>query len=143
MTEELTKNDRVDAIYSIQDVIQKMPQVDCPVTHHHFHKGYGREMFIPAGTMLTGKVHKFTSLNILLEGDISLMTPDGSNRVQAPYIVVSSEGTKRLGYAHTDCRWLCVHGTEETELDKIEAEVITDDEEFRLTETAKNKELKE
>ena len=137
---EITENERVDAIYSLQEVILNMPQVDCPVTHHHFHKGYGREMFIPAGTMLTGKVHKFTSLNILLEGDISLMTPAGATRVQAPYIVVSPEGTKRLGYAHTDCRWICVHGTEETELDKIEAEVIIDDKEFRLSETGKLKE---
>lgn len=135
------RNQAIDTIYSVQDALLKMPQVELPVIHHFFHKGYGREMHIPAGTMLTGKVHKETSLNILLEGEIALLTPEGEKRVSAPYVVVSPPKTKRLGYAYTDCRWICIHGTEEVELDKIEEEVILDDDLFRLQQIEENKKL--
>lgn len=94
---------------------------------HHFSKGvYARELHIPAGTTLTGKVHKFTNLNILSKGEISVSTESGIERVSAPYTVVSPPGTKRVAFAHTDCIWTTIHGTDETDLEKIEAEFVTD-----------------
>ena len=121
------KKKRREGIMALQENLKDMPQVEMPLTHHHFHKGYGRELLIPKDTLLVGKIHKHQTLNILLEGDISLLTEEGTKRVQAPFVVVSKPGIKRVGYAHTDCKWLTVHGTEETDLEKIEAEVIAKD----------------
>ena len=118
---------RRESIMALETEMKKHEQLEMPLTHHHFHKGYGRELFIPAGTLLVGKIHKHQTLNILLEGDISLLTEEGTKRVQAPFTVVSKPGIKRVGYAHTDCKWLTVHGTEETDLEKIEEEVIAKD----------------
>ena len=101
-----------------------LPGVECPV-RHHFAKGvYGREMFIPAGTVLTGKIHKHTNLNIMTQGDMSVLVDGVIKRVRAPFTVVSPPGTKRAAYAHTDTVWMTIHGTNETDVDKIENECI-------------------
>ena len=118
---------RRKAIMDLQEEILKYPQVEMPVTNHFSKDTYGRELFIPQGTLLVGKIHKYESLNILAQGDISLLTEDGIKRVQAPYVVVSKPGTKRVGFAHTDCTWVTVHGTSETDVDKIEEEFIAKD----------------
>jgi len=92
---------------------------------HHFSKGiYARELRIPAGTLLTGKIHKFENLNIISQGDISVFTEEGVKRIQAPCTIVSPPGTKRIGYAHTDTVWTTIHATEETGLEALESELI-------------------
>lgn len=110
----------------LEDKIRSMMPVDLPVTNY-FSKGvYARELFIPKGTVLTGHIHKYTNLNIMSKGDLSILMEDGSvSRVKAPYTVVSPPGTKRLAYAHEDTIWTTIHGTEETDIDKIEHEFIS------------------
>lgn len=96
---------------------------------HHFADGiYGRELFIPAGTVLTGKIHRHSTLNLLIQGDITVTTPDGMKRIQAPAVFVSPPGTKKAGYAHTDTRWVNVHPTKITDLAAIEAKFIVPEE---------------
>lgn len=126
-----------DGIKDLETQMKEMPnQLELPLKHHFSKDLYGRELLIPAGTLLVGKIHKHQSLNILASGDISLLTEEGTKRVQAPYIVVSQPGIKRVGYAHTDCVWITVHATKETDLEKIEDEVIAKDyDDVALTET--------
>jgi quercetin dioxygenase-like cupin family protein len=94
---------------------------------------YGRELFIPAGTTLTGKIHKFTNMNILLEGEMMVLTEHGPKHVRAGHVEVAPAGSKRAGYALTDCRWLNVHGTHETDVEMIESEFIAQDTQEFLT----------
>lgn len=110
-----------------------MRQIDGHVTElplvHHFAKGlYAREMHIPAGMTLTGKIHKHEQINILSKGDISVLTEDGVKRVQAPFTVVSPAGTKRVAFAHTDCVWTTILPTDEKNVDRIEDEFIAQNE---------------
>lgn len=96
---------------------------------HHFADGiYGRELFIPAGTVLTGKIHRHSTLNLLIQGDITVTTPEGMRRIQAPAVFVSEPGTKKAGYAHTDTIWVNVHPTKITDLAAIEAKFIVPEE---------------
>lgn len=121
------KSIRRGIIFDLQKKMEEMPQVELEVVHN-FSKGlYARELHIPAGTLLVGKIHKFKNLNILSQGDISILTEDGPKRIKAPYTVVSEPGAKRVGFAHTDCVWTTIHATEETDVDKIENEVIAKD----------------
>lgn len=100
----------------------------CPVKHH-FAKGvYAREMFIPKGTVLVGKIHKHTNLNIMSAGELSVLTDEGIKRVKAPFTVISPPGVKRIAYAHEDTVWTTVHGTEETDIEKIEQQFIAQSE---------------
>lgn len=107
--------------------------VEIPVTHYFANKGtkrgiYARQITIPAGTVLTGKIHKYEQVNILSKGDISVLTDDGIVRVQAPFTIVSPPGTKRIAYTHEECVWTTVHSTDETDLERIEAEFIAQSE---------------
>ena len=113
-----------EQILALEGEMRKLPQMDLPPVHH-FAKGiYARELRIPAGTLLTGKVHRTEHLNILSAGEITVWTEDGMKRVSAPFTIVSRPGTKRVGFAHTDCVWTTIHGTEETDLERLEAELI-------------------
>jgi hypothetical protein len=82
-----------------------------------------RELKIAAGTMLTGKIHKYPHFSILLQGDISVLVGDEIKRLTAPAIVPSPAGIKRIALAHTDTVWLTIHPTDETDPDLIEAQV--------------------
>jgi len=128
-----------EKVNKLESIMRDRPQIDLPVTHH-FSKGvYARELFIPKDTVLTGKIHKHTNLNIISQGDMSVLTEDGIKRVKAPFTIVSPAGTKRIAYAHEDTIWTTIHGTEEIDLEKIEHEFVveTDAEYLSFVETLK------
>ena len=95
-------------------------QIELPINHHFSKDVYAREMMIPRGVLLVGKIHKYQNLNIISSGEISVLSVDGVKRVKAPYTFVSDPGAKRVGYAHEDTVWTTIHGTNETDVDKIE-----------------------
>lgn len=97
---------------------------ECPVTHHFAPGMYAREMFIPAGTVLVGKIHRFAHVNTVAKGRIIVATEEGLKEVAAPAVFVSPPETKRAGYAIEDTVWITYHPTEETDLEKIEQAVI-------------------
>lgn len=120
-------------VYALEDAIRRdLPPVEMPVSHHFSHGVYGRELRIPAGTVLTGKIHKFENLNVLLEGEMLVLTDQGPKRVSAGHVEVSPAGTKRAALALTDCRWLTAHGTDETDVDVIEAKFVAQTEQEYL-----------
>ena len=97
---------------------------------HYFAAGvYGRAIYIPKGVFLTGKIHKYPQINVLVSGDLTVMTEEGAKRVKPPFVVVSPAGTKRIAYANEDTVWLTLHGTHETDVDKIEEQFIAGTEE--------------
>ena len=107
----------------------QMPQV--PLVHiDHFSPGvYARELRIPKGVTLTGRIHKYTNLNILAKGSIAVTMEDGQVHViHAGEIVVSPPGTKRIATTIEDCVWITILGTDETDTDKIEQHFTTNDE---------------
>lgn len=120
----VTAKDVRERVVEAEQFMRQQPQIEIPVRHYFSDGVYAREIRIPAGTLLTGHIHKRQNLNILSEGEISVLTEQGVQRVKAPFTVVSPPGTKRIAYAHTDCVWTTVHGTHERDVEKIEAEFI-------------------
>ena len=114
-------------IHQLEDKLKEMEQIDFKVVHHHAPGLYGRELFIPAGAMLVGKIHKQAHLTTLLEGTLSVTSEFGSDELTGPHTWLEQAGTKKAGYAQTDCRIINWHPTDETDVDKIESEVITPD----------------
>lgn len=106
------------------DLLQ-LPQVDVPLDHQLVGKLYTRTMRCPAGTALTGLVHRLPTLTILHSGDISVLTEHGATRLRGPMMFHSAAGIRRLGYAHTDVVWSTVAAVEGTTLDEIEAELFS------------------
>lgn len=113
-----------EKIMELESAMRQYDQLEIPVTHHFSEGLYAREILIPAGTILTGKVHKTEHLNIVSKGDITVWTEDGMKRVQAPFTMVSRPGTKRVGYAHEDTVWTTIHATNERDLVALEEQLI-------------------
>ena len=112
-------------ILQIEQEILKLPQVELPLEHFHIKGVYVRKGFIPAGTMLTGKVHNFESISILAQGTLRITNGTDSKIISAPYTFVDKAGIKRLGYAETDCTFITIHRTDNTEIEDIENELVS------------------
>jgi len=112
------------AILAAEDIIKAAPQVELEV-HHHFSSGvYAREMFIPAGTVLTGKIHKTEHLCIMSAGEMEIADENGVQRICAPATFISKPGAKRLGVAMADSVFITVHGTYETDPQTLENTLV-------------------
>jgi hypothetical protein len=111
-------------IMQLEAAMLDMPQLEIPVRHWFAPGMYAREVTIPAGVCLTGKIHKFPHLNIISAGDISVLTEEGVKRIKAPFTLLSPAGVKRVGYAHTETVWTTIHATTETDLAKLEEHFI-------------------
>lgn len=115
-------------VLSIEEKIAKHPLAmfgDCLPLKHSFATGiYVREIFIPKGFLLVSKIHRFDHPVFILEGDISILDGNEVKRIKAPFYMISPVGAKRVGFAHEDTRWVTVHKTNETDLEKIEEEII-------------------
>lgn len=129
---------RRQAIMGLQSAILALPaegapvvQVaseTCPVRHHFAPGSYGREMFLPKGLVVVGKIHKHAHVNVISQGRVRVFTEqEGILELKAPLTFVSSPGTKRVVEVLEDTVWTTIHVTDSTDLAEIEREVITTD----------------
>ena len=98
-----------------------------PLKHSFADGCYIREVSNPKGELLVTKIHKVSHPFFLLKGDMTILMEDGVKRIKAPHYGITPAGTKRIIYCHEDCIFVTVHVTKETDLKKIEAEVIAKD----------------
>lgn len=105
-----------DSLNALPESQQFVPEI-----RHTFLRGiYMREMFIPRGTVLVGKVHRLDCINLVSRGDISVMTEAGAVRVQAGHQAVSPAGTQKVGFAHEDTIFINVFRTDATDVETID-----------------------
>lgn len=108
-----------------------LPQVECPLQHYFAPGVYIREIFMPAGSIVIGKIHKTEHFNIIQRGAVSLIGEDGSRQVlRGPHTFVSKAGVQKVLYIHEDTVWSTVHLTDERDLDKLEAMLIEPDKSY-------------
>ncbi len=130
MLQELTKQLARNDILALEETMKNMDGYDhegkelCKITHHFAPGVYAREMWMPAGCLITGKIHMTEHLNILSQGKVSVSNQGDSITMEAPYTFVSPVGTKRAIYAHEDSTWTTIHVTELTDPEEIEKEII-------------------
>ena len=118
----------IAAIFRLEAEMKKRPQVEIEYRHHFTPGVYSREMFVPAGTILVGSIHKTEHLSIFLEGRMMIPDENGNSiEIVAPMVEIAKPGVKRVGVALEDVRWITVHPTEETDIAKLEKLLVTDD----------------
>jgi hypothetical protein len=121
----------INVVRDVQQQLSESPDhIDVPVQHHFAPGVYMRQMDAAAGTLVVSKMHRTEHMNILLKGSLTVATEDGIQLMTAPCVLKSMPGTKRIGYFHEDSSWITVHPTEETDLEKIEQQVIVPDDEI-------------
>lgn len=117
-----------EKVWQLEALIQQLPQCVIGIEHYFADGVYGREMRAPAGAVVTGKIHKYSQINILSAGTMSVVLGDETREVSAPFTIVAPAGAKRAFFCHTDCVWTTILGTHEQDPDKIEAEFTTNSE---------------
>lgn len=116
-----------NTLMQLQAAVSELPPAETPLRHYFAGGIYARELTIPAGVVVVGKIHKHEHLLIVSQGDVSILTEEGPRRVQAPCTLIGKPGIKRAAFAHSDTVVTCFHATDETDLDKIEAQFIAPD----------------
>jgi len=102
-------------------------ECEMPEPVHYFAPGmYGRELTVPAGMVLTGKIHKHGHFLLCTKGRATVVDEFGRYEVSAGYMQHSKPGAKRAVLAHEDTTFVTVHlnPTDTRDLVAIEAEHI-------------------
>lgn len=95
-----------------------------PLRHFFVPGVYSREMTLPAGHWIIGKIHKHAHMNVISTGRVVVITEEGVRVFQAPYVFRSEPFTKRVVLVIDTTVWTTHHITNETDLSLIEAELI-------------------
>jgi hypothetical protein len=104
-------------IYRLEAELLKLPQVDMPVDHDFCNGLYARTMHIPAGTVLTGAIHKEESFFLVRKGELIVSTDSGPRTLGPGDMSVSKIGTKRAGIALTEVEVTTFHANPSNEQD--------------------------
>lgn len=116
-----------DSVTRLATYLTRFPQEELPVNHEFLDGVYMRTVFMKAGLIVVGKIHKQEHVAIISQGDAWVMTEDGLIRVTAPYTIKSKPGARRALYILEDMVWTTVHRSDETDLEKLEEQLIAKD----------------
>lgn len=114
-------------VLALEEALREFPQIELPVKHHFAPGTYAREAFLPAGSIIVGKIHRHAHLNIVSRGIVTALTEQGLRRIDAtdgPVTFASRAGMKRALYVHEDSVWTTIHLTDKQTLEELEAELI-------------------
>jgi len=106
-----------------------------PVKHSFAEGCYIREIYNPANEIIITAIHAQSHPFFLLKGEMSILTHNGIEHIEAPHYGITKPGVKRVIYTHTPCNFVTVHATELTDPDEI-VEAVTAEtfEDPRITE---------
>jgi len=142
LIEKIKGNGTLDELESA--MLENFPIINCPLVHR-FTKGlYVREIFMPAGSLITSKVHNTQHQFFILKGAVSVWTNEGEEvYLEAPYIGITEPGTRRLLFIWEDCIWATSHPNPNNEtVEEIEERILEKYDNPLLSEELKEK-LKE
>jgi hypothetical protein len=111
-------------IFKLQDFMLQQEQAETETIHHFSDGIYARELRIPAGVCIVGALHKTRHFMMVSKGRCSIATHEGSTVVEAPYMVETQPGIKRVVYAETDTVMITFHVTNETDIEKIAEQIL-------------------
>jgi hypothetical protein len=123
----------IDGVPGLRTITAK----DLPAEHFFAPGLYARSLFRPAGTFIVGHAHKHAHLAIVLHGRLRVFANGKVREVVGPSKPFLTEaGVRKATYAVEDTTLITFHPTEETDLDKLEEELIEKSPYFRQMEEA-------
>lgn len=108
---------------------------ECELRHTFAPGVYVRELLMPAGNFVIGHEHKTTHVNVVVEGRAYVMMGGKPYLLEAPHTFVSEAGVRKVLYILEDMRFITIHPTQETEIDKLEEELIVKSDSFKAYES--------
>lgn len=108
-TKEKLYKPSLELIQKFEKELSKLPQMEIE-TRHFFSNGvYVREVYMPAGAVIIGKIHKDSHVNIISKGCLIVSTENGMETLEAPYTFISPANTKRILRVVEDTIWTTIH----------------------------------
>lgn len=134
-----TMNDNINELEAA--MFENFEPINFPLVHRFTEGLYVREIFMPAGSLLTSKIHKTQHQYFILKGSVSVWIDEGEEIfLEAPYIGVTEPGTRRVLYIWEDCVWATSHPNPDNEtVEQIEERILEKYENPLLTEEIKEK----
>lgn len=107
---------------------------DCDV-EHIFHDGvYHRQMKLAKGHLVMSEVHRFGCVGTLSKGIVRVWNETGEgiwDASESPTTALSTDYSKRMGLALTDCVFTTSHRTDATTVEQVLAELIVPEQEIK------------
>jgi hypothetical protein len=101
-------DDRLDELEVA--MLENCEPVHCLTTHKFTDGMYIREIFMPAGSLITSKIHKTEHPYIVSYGKVAVsIDGDDWDEITAPYTGITKPGTRRVLYILEDCIWTTFH----------------------------------
>lgn len=114
----------LERINQIEADLLPLPQVECPVTHGFSPGVYLRTIHMPAGTLVIGHKHRTKHFNVILKGSVKVLMDGKLHRLKAPLVFESEAGVRKVLYIEEDCDWATIHATDETDVAKLEEQLV-------------------
>jgi hypothetical protein len=102
-------DNRIDELEAV--VIQEVDSlIDAPLVHKFTDGMYIREIFMPAGSLWTSKIHKTEHPYVVSYGKVAVsIDADEWYEITAPYTGITTPGTRRVLFILEDCIWTTFH----------------------------------
>jgi len=135
-------DDRVDELEAF--MADNYQTIDLPLVHRFTSGMYIREIFMPAGSLVTSKIHKTEHPFTVSKGKVAVSI-DGKEweEFEAPYTGITKPGTRRILYIIEDCIWTTYHvnQSDSQDLEEIEERLIEKRENDLLKTVLENKKI--
>lgn len=115
------------SVLEIEEFLKQFPQEEVPVKHTFGGGVYLREIKAPADTVMTGAIHRYETMNVLVSGTILMGTPDGPKELTGPMTFATPPGTKNVGITKTEVIWINIIPTDSTDIEEIERDMLVPD----------------
>jgi hypothetical protein len=98
---------------NLEKALLEMPQIDAEGFQlKEWQSGgmYCRQITIPEGCLLTGRIYKRDHIEIMISGDISIVSAEGvSKRYKGQNTIEAKAGKRQAGYAHKETVWMTIN----------------------------------
>lgn len=122
---EKTREQRREEIQRAEDALLSMPQPDLRSSSYFAEGLYAKDLLIPAGVAVTGKIHLKEHLVIIAYGDVTVTDDSGSRRLTGYQTIVGTPGSKRAVLAHADTMWIAIHASDAKTAEEAENTLVT------------------
>lgn len=107
MTEVVDHNSRQD---ELEALMLAYPKVECPLDHVFTDGLYSRTILMPAGTMVSSRIHKTQHQFVVSKGCALVRVNDEEwQKIEAPFLGITEAGTRRILLIISDCVWSTFH----------------------------------
>jgi hypothetical protein len=114
-------------VTNFAESLLQYPQEELPVQHDFLDGVYMRTVFMKAGLIVVGKIHKQEHVALISKGSATVLTEHGVIEIKAPFIFKSPPGARRALVIHEDMVWTTVHRSDHTDLEQLEEQLIAKD----------------